>query len=66
MGEFLWQDVCCRISIKDFLPKQTSFYEYTLEVITYIVITGKEYLSPNIWPETFNQGTSTKNMICII
>lgn len=66
IDEFLWHGVCCYIGIKNFLPKQTSFYEYTWEVIVYMVITGKKHLSPNIWPKTPNQDTGIKDMILTI
>ena len=66
LGEFLLRDICRRRSIKDFLPKQASFYKYTWDVITFIVITGEGCLSPDIWLETLNQATGTNNIILII
>lgn len=66
IGEFLWWIVCRHIDIKDFLPKQASFCEYTCEIVSYIVITAKERLGPNIWPETPIQNTVTKNIIFTI
>ncbi len=66
VGGFLWQNVCCYIGIKNSLPKQASFCEYTWEVITYMVITSNRYSSPDIWSEISNQGTSTEEMIFTI
>ena len=54
------------MGIKDFLPKQASFCEYTWEVVIYIVITGEGHSGPDIWLETPNQGISTKNIIFTI
>ena len=48
MGKFLWRGVHRRMGIKDSLPKQASLCEYTLEVITYMVIIGKGRSSPDI------------------
>lgn len=63
MNELLWRGVCYHIAIKDFSPKQASFYKYIWEVIIYRVMTGKRHLGPDIWLETPNQGTGTEDMI---
>lgn len=31
--------------------------------MAYMLITGKEHLGPDIWPETSNQGTGIKDII---
>lgn len=54
------------MDIKDFLPEQAKFCEYTLKVVACIMRTGKERLGSDIWPQTPNQGTSTENMIYLI
>ena len=51
------------MGIKDSSPKQASFYEYTCEVVAYMVITGEGRSSPDIWPKTLNQGSGTKDII---
>ena len=63
MGKFLYRGICYRIGIKDFLPKQTSFCEYTSNVVAYIVISGKGRSGLDIWPETPNQAIGTEDMI---
>lgn len=62
-GEFLWQGTCRQIKIKDFLPVQASFCEYTWEIFAGMVITSEGQVGPDIWPETPNQSTSTEDMI---
>lgn len=54
IGEFLGQSVYCCMGIKDFLPKRINLYKYTSEVVAFMVMTGKECLSPNIWTKTSN------------
>ena len=54
VGEFLRQGICRCMGIKDYLPKQASFCEYTWEVVACRVITSKERSGPDIWPETPN------------
>ena len=66
LSEFLWWCVCCHINIKDSLPKQISFCEYTWEIVAYMVMTGKGRSGPDIWPETPNQSTDTKEVIFTI
>ncbi len=63
MDEFLWRGICCHMGIKDFLPKQSSLYEHTWEVITCMVMTSKVRSGLDIWPETPNQDTGTEEMI---
>ncbi len=41
VNEFLWQIVCHHMSMKDFLPEETSFCEYTWAIVVYMVIIGK-------------------------
>lgn len=66
VGEFLQRDIYYHMGIKDFLSEQASFYEYTWEIIIYIVMTDKGHSSLDIWLETPNQDTNTENMIRII
>lgn len=66
MDKFLWYGFWYRISIKDFLPEQESLCGHTWEVVACIVMTGEGRSSPNIWPETPNQDTSTERMILTI
>lgn len=54
------------MSIKNFWPEQASLYEYTREIVVYMVITSKGCLGQDIWPKTPNQGTTTKKMIFTI
>lgn len=63
MSEFLWRGICCRIGIKDSLPKYTSFCEYIWEIFAYIVITGKGHSGLDIWLEKFDQSTGSEDMI---
>ena len=63
VGKFLWHGICRHMGIKDFLPEQASFCEYTWEVVACMMITGKRYSGLDIWPETLNQDTGTKDMI---
>ncbi len=63
VGEFLWRGVCRRMGIKDSLSEQASLCEYTWEVIACMVMTGKGRSGPDIWSETPNQDTGTKEMI---
>ena len=53
------------MNIKDFLPKLACLYKYIWKVVICIVITGKGHIGPDIWPETPNQSTNTKDMILI-
>ena len=66
MGEFLQYGICRHIYIKDFLPKQASFFKYIWEVLAYMVITGEVHSGPDICPKTCNQSTSTEDMILTI
>ena len=66
VGEFLWQDICRCIDIDDFLPKQANFCEYTQEIVTCMVITGKRHLGPDICLETPHQDTGTEEIIITI
>lgn len=54
------------MGIKDFFPKQKSFYEYTWDIIACMMITGDGYSSLDIWPEIPNQGINSENMIFTI
>lgn len=63
VDKFLQYDIYYHMDIKNFLLKQVSLYKYTWEVFVYMVITGKGYLGPNIWPKTSNQDTGSKDMI---
>ena len=63
VSEFLWHGVCRRMGIKNSSLEQASLCEYTWEVVACMVITGEERSSPDIWPETPNQGTGTEDMI---
>ena len=66
VSEFLWYVICYYMGIKEFLPKKANFYEYTWEVVVYMVIICKRRLSPNIWPETPNQDIDIENIIFTI
>ena len=63
LSEFLTCGICRHMNIKDFLPEQGSFYEYTWNIIACMLIIGKRRLALNIWPETPNQNTGTKEII---
>ena len=63
VSEFLWRSICRRVGIKDCLPKQASFCEYTWEVVACMVITSEGRLGLDIWPEISNQGTGTEDII---
>ncbi len=54
------------MGIKNSLPKQVSFCEYTWEFVACMVMTGKGRLDPDIWPETPNQSIGTKEIIFTI
>lgn len=59
----LFQRNICYIDIKDFLLKQASFFKYFWEIIAYIEIIGKDSSGLDIWPETPNLSTNTKDII---
>lgn len=44
-------------------PATCSFCEYTWEVIAYMIITGKGYTRPDIWPKTLEQAKNTEDMM---
>lgn len=54
------------MGIKNCLCKRVSFYEYTLKVITYMVMTDKNHSGQDIWQETLNQITGIEEIILII
>ena len=54
------------MDIKDFLPKQSSFYKFIWEVIAYMIMIDKKHLGPNIWPKIPNQGIGIKDIILTI
>ena len=49
--------------MKDLMPAAQRLYEYTWEVVAYMILIGKEHLGPDIWPETPEQAKSTKNIM---
>lgn len=53
------------MEIKDFLPKRASFYEYTWEVVPYMVMTDEGRMGPDIQSKTPNPGIGTEDMIFI-
>ena len=54
------------MDIKDFSPKQASFFEHNWKIIACIVMTGERCLGSDIWPKTFNQDTGTEEMMLTI
>lgn len=54
MSKFLWCGVCCYIGIKYSFPEQISLYEYTLEIVIYMVMPGERRSDPDIWLKTLN------------
>lgn len=48
--------------IKDLIPVAHTFCKYTWEVIVYMVITGKVYARPNIWPEIPEQAKKMEDI----
>lgn len=63
MSEFLLRGVHHCMGIKDFSPKQIRLYEYSWDIVARMVMIGEVRSGPDIWPETFNQGTGTEEMI---
>lgn len=52
--------------IKDFWFIKVNLYKYTQKVVAYMVMIGERQISLNIWLESFNQDTATKNIIITI
>lgn len=65
LDKFLYCVFCYHIVIKDFLPKQATFYEYTRKIGIYIIITSKKRSSLDIYLKRLNQNTSSKDIILI-
>ena len=62
-GYSLWRGHCHCLGIKNSILAAQSLCEYTWEIVTCMVLTGKERLGPDIWPETPEQVKFTEDMM---
>lgn len=58
-----WHRHYYRRRIKNSIYAAYSLYEYTCEVITSMILTGKGCLRPDIWLKMFKKAESTQSMI---
>ena len=62
-GYSLWRGHRRCSGIKNSIPAAQSLCKYTWEVVACMVLTDKERLGPDMWPETPEQAESTEDMI---
>ena len=62
----LWRKYCRYLGIKDSIIAGCSLCKYTWEVVICRVLTSKEYLGPDIWPEIYQQAKCMESMMRIM
>lgn len=62
-GYSLWRGHHCRMGIKDLTFAAHRLCKYTWEVVTYMILTGKGHLEPDIWPKALKQVESIGSMM---